>query len=451
MKDTLASRLGHLKHVRTLVPPDSLVRNRDFSLLWVGQSVSMIGSGVTTVALPSLAVLTLHAGPIVVGTLVAVQWAPYVVLGPFAGVWADRMPRRRLMVVTDLLRMASLGSIPIANSLGMLSLAHVLAAAVVVGFANVFFNVAYHAYLPSLVPKAHLTDGNAKLGLSQSAANVLGPLIAGVLIGVFGAATALTVDAFSFFVSATATLCIRAKEQHQAGGKAAGTTLQDLREGAAAVIKNRYLVGICGATTTGNFAFSIASSVLLLYLYRDLHLSPGEVGIALAVGGGTLAISTLSAKRLSNWLGIGKVMLFGPVVFGAGYLLLPLASHVALPLLVVFVSQILLSLTRGANNVAILSIVQSATPNRLLGRVNGVTLPFVFGSIAVGGLIGGEIASSIGYTRTLFLAGVVALLQIAWVLGSPIHSIGHELPPAVETDEDDTEIAAPEVVPEEMA
>jgi len=185
-------------------PRSVLVRNRNFRLLWSGESISLLGSEVSVIALPSLAVLAFGQGAFAVGVLMALQFIPYVVLAPIFGVIADRMRRRTLMQIANLARVVILGSLPVAAILGQLTLTHLYIAALLKGIFDVVFQVSYQAFLPVLLERADLVDANAKTQLSRSLALVLGRSFGGGLVSLVGAARAIFLDAASYLLDGIA-------------------------------------------------------------------------------------------------------------------------------------------------------------------------------------------------------------------------------------------------------
>jgi predicted MFS family arabinose efflux permease len=339
------------------------------------------------------------------------------------------------MVVADVVRAAALGSIPAAQAAGVLTIWHLLAVSLVVGLANVFFDVAEHAYRPSLLDRRDYVEGNAKLQLSESVATVLGPVLAGVLVTAVGAATAVTVDAASFVVSAASLLLLRHVEAPLAAAGQARRLVQELGEGVRAVRRSRYLVFLAGAATTGNFALSMMTAIVFLYLYRVLGLTPGDVGLLFGLGGVAFVLGAALSRTVISAVGIGRVLVLSPLLLASGILLLPAAKLVALPLVVVGLSQVLMLLQTGPANVAILTVLQASVPNELLGRVNGVTLPFVLGFGAIGATLGGVVATLVGYEWTLVVAAAIAAGGVFWIVGGPLASIegsGADIEPVAE-------------------
>ena len=198
-----------------MTAPKDLTRRRwrDFRCLWAGESVSLLGSEVTRLALPLAAVVTLHASAGQLGLLGAAAYAPFLVFGLPAGLWVDRHRRRPVLIVADLGQLAAIGSVPLLAVLGALSVPALLIAAFAAGTFAVFFELAYRAYLPAIVPVEALTGANSRLTASESAAEIGGPGLGGVLAQVFGAPYALLLDAASFLFSAIGLASIRQREQ----------------------------------------------------------------------------------------------------------------------------------------------------------------------------------------------------------------------------------------------
>ena len=214
-----------------------LWRHQNFMLLWAGQTVSLFGTQITMLALPTIAILLLHATPFEVGVLAAIPWAAYLGLGLFAGVTVDRMPRRIVMMFADIGRAVALGSIPLAFTLGVRSIYHLYLVAAIVGILNVFFEIAYRSYLPTLVEPGELIEGNAKLSLGDGAAQMGGPVLAGFLIELLGAALTIITDAISYLLSALTLLRITARESKKEPVQGTNV-LAEMREGIKLVLRH---------------------------------------------------------------------------------------------------------------------------------------------------------------------------------------------------------------------
>ena len=259
-----------------------LWRHPDFLKLWAGETVSEFGSQVTLLAVPTVAILVLHAGPFQVGVLSALEFLAFPTLGLVAGVYADRLRRRPIMIACDIGRLLALGSIPVAFVLDALTLQQLYIVALLTGIFTVFFDVSYQSYLPALVDRPNLIEGNTKLEVTRSASQISGPAVAGLLIQWIGGARAVAVDALSFLASALALALITTPEPEPRPSTASGATgfIPEMREGIDVVFKSPILWRIAGCTATTNLGSNmIFGAVFLVFAYRDLHLSAAVVGI----------------------------------------------------------------------------------------------------------------------------------------------------------------------------
>ncbi len=352
----------------TIWPRAGLWRHRDFLRLWAAQTVSLCGTQVTALALPTVAILGLHATPVAVGALSATQWLGYLVVGLVAGVVADRLPRRRIMVAADLARLLALGSVPVAFALGLRSLAHLYAVAAVTSVGTVFFDVAYQSYLPGLVERGRLVEGNAKLALADGAARVGGPALGGLLIQLVGSATAIAADAASYLASALCLAAIRASEPRPATGAGETSVIAEMREGITAVAHQPLVRTLAVVSTLQNFGGAVAKAVVLLFAYRSLHLTPGLVGAALALGSAGFALGALGVAPANRALGVGRTLGLSSLLGGCSYLLIPLGLLGA-PALAVAAWRLVFGLSLPTWNVNALSLRQAVIPDRLQGRL----------------------------------------------------------------------------------
>ena len=234
--------------------------------LWTAQTVSQFGSQVSGLAIPLVAIVLLHATPFEVALLGVVEFLPFVLISLPAGVWVDRMRRRPILIVGDAGRAFVLATIPVAYVAGVLTIYQLYAVGFVTGVLTVFFDVAYQSYLPALVDRDQLVEGNAKLEISRSAAQLAGPGVAGVLIGLLSAPIAVVADALSFVGSAAFVLLIQrhepAPEAHRsADGEAIGMRRQ-VAEGLRYVLANQNLRHIAASTGIGNLFNNVFFAVL---------------------------------------------------------------------------------------------------------------------------------------------------------------------------------------------
>jgi MFS family permease len=307
----------------------NLWRHRDFMMLWSGQTVSELGSAVTTIALPLTAVVLLHASTLQVGLLTAASTVSFLIVALPAGLVVDRVAKRRLMIGCDVARMLIIGSVPVAAALGVLTMAQLFAVALLAGLATVFFDVAYQSYVPALIEPEQLHDGNGKLGATQAFAQVTGPGLGGGLFGLVGAGS-MIVDAVSYAVSFLSLLLIRVREPRPDRSETAATGVAGLRTeilaGLAFVFRQPVLRKIAACTGTGNLFSSMAGTLEIIFLIRVLHVSPADTGLLVAVGSvGGIAGGVLSS-RLSRWIGSARIIWFSVLVFGAIPVVMPLAE-----------------------------------------------------------------------------------------------------------------------------
>src|SRR5262249_13220130 len=260
----------------------SLWHHPDFLRLWAGQSVSVLGDQVELLALPLTAVLNLHAAPAEMGLLGAVEYAPFLLIGLVAGVWIDRRRRRPVVLGADVGRLILIGSIPAVAIAGRLSMGYLYCVAFAAGTLKVLFDVAYQSYLPALVARDQLVEGNSKLEVSSSVAQIAGPGLAGVLVQILGAPVALAVDALSFAVSVVSLTLIHTPEPAPVKPDKQAGMGRELREGMATVIQSPLLRAIAGCTGTANLFSNVSMAIFILYASRELAIAPAGLGIILA-------------------------------------------------------------------------------------------------------------------------------------------------------------------------
>lgn len=399
----------------------SLWRHRDFRLLWGGETISHVGAQVTLVALPLVAVSLLAATPFQMGLLTAAGMAAFLLVGLPAGAWLDRTRRRPVMLLADVVRAVLLISVPIAWWLDSLTFAHLVVVALLSGVATVFFDVGYQSYLPSLVGRELLVDGNSKLESTRSIAQVSGPAMAGGLVQVLGAATAIVVDAATYALSALALARIRTPEP-EPERPATPDLAREIGEGMRFVLRHPLLRAITGATATFNLFGSMQAAVLILFFVRDLGLSAGVIGLLFGIGGIGGVIGALTASRVADRVGQARVIWLSVLVTTPFGLLLPLAEP-GWSVLLVAVADLAIGYGVVVYNVAQLSFRQSICPDRLLGRMNASIRFIVWGTMPIGSLIGGVLAEWLGVRNALWIAMAGAIVAVLPVVLSPLRSM----------------------------
>ena len=416
-------------------------------MLWTGQSISELGSQVSGLAIPWVAAVVLHVSPFEFSLLGVFGLLPFILFALPAGVWVDRLPRRPILIASDGARAVLLATIPLSYALGVLTIWQLLAISFVVGVFTVFFDVAYMSYVPALIGRADLVDGNSKIDLTASVAQVAGPSIAGALIGAITAPYAVAVDALSFVSSAAFVFRMRHREAVPEPAKVEPkpAMVREVMEGLRFLLGHRWLRPIAACTGSANFFISLSFSIVLLYFTRDLHLSSLEVGAVFAVGALGSVAAALVSTRLQRTIGVGRTIVFTPML-GIGLLAFPLAPH-SVPLPFLMLGEFLFGLNVVGYNVAQRSLRQAITPERLLGRLNAAMRWLVWGTMPLGTLTGGAIATAFSLRTALWVGGIGMIFPPIPVLLSSVRSI-QEMPEPDTNIEPEPTITAPTPAPE---
>jgi MFS family permease len=402
-----------------------LWKHNDFMRFWFGQSVSQFGNQITNLALPTIAILVLHITVFEVGLLGAIEYLAFPVIGLLAGVWVDRHLRKRILVICNLGRLISLSSIPTSFFLNLLSIYQIFAVAGINSVLTVFFDVAYQSYLPSLVGSSDLVEGNSKLQTTSSAANVAGPTLAGVLIGLVGGAVAILADVFGYVTSVVALISIKKVEDNpQIDNQSKRSLRLEIKEGIDIILRNSVLARLTGCISTANFGSAISTSVYLFFAYNELRLSVFLVALIGSTSGLGALTGAILAGRLSARLGIGKTItlsMLGNFAL-AGY---PLALILpAVPTLMVL--AFVWSLGVIMFNINGLSMMQKITPNRLLGRMTATRRTFSWSVIPVASFLGGVLGGLFGLPATIILGGLIDGGAILWMVLGRIYKLNQE-------------------------
>jgi MFS family permease len=408
--------------MRNFWPTEGLWRQRDFLKLWSAETISQFGSQVSLLAIPFVAVVVLDASTFQVAALGVVDFLPFMIFTLPAGVWVDRLRRRPILIAGDFGRAVLLLSIPIAYVLDVLTLGQLYVVGFVVGTCTVFFDVAYQSYLPALVEREQIIEGNSKLEISRSAAQIGGPGFAGLLIQAFSAPYAILIDAVSFLGSGLFFFGIRRHEEPPAvhvSGEKKPSLWTELKEGLRFVLGNANLRAQAGCTATSNFFSNVSFAIVIVFLVRELGLSAGVIGIALSLGSVGSLIAAFTATRLSGRFGIGPTTIAVGMLWGPATLLIALApeGNAAIPFLVL--AQLMLGFAIVVYNIVQVSYRQAICPPRLQGRMNSTMRFIVWGTIPVGGLVGGVLGSAIGLRETIVVGAIGSGLAFLWIVFSP--------------------------------
>ncbi|WP_225833269.1 MFS transporter [Streptomyces sp. NK08204] len=411
-------------------PLPSLWRNGDFLKFWLGESVSLLGTQVTTLALPLTAMRAFGASDEQVGLLRFLQLVPYLGLALLFGVWVDRVRRRRVMLAANLVRMVLLALVPALYWAHALSLVTLTVIACAVGVASVLFDVSWMSYVPTLVrDPGQYVEASAKMGVSSSAADVAGPGMAGVLVSALTAPVALIVDAFSYLVSLVSLLLVRTPEPRPEKG-ARRHVWGELRDGLRWVMKDRILRALALVGFCCNFSMVTVWTMFLLHGTHDLHLSSSALGgiFATASVGGLIG-ALISGPVIKRFL-LGRVylvaqsaLLLGPSLIAAATG--PRSVVIAMCVVSFFVTYLGL----GVANVVIVSLRQTSTPASMMGRMTAAFRTLLFGGGALGGLSAGLLAGHLGGRGALAVAAIASAVVAVALLASPVTRLTALPPP----------------------
>lgn len=392
--------------------------------LWAGQTVSQFGSMVTRDALPLIGVLVLRASPWQMGLLSAAGLAPVLLFGLLAGAWVDRLRRRPILIAADLGRAVLIGSVPVAALFGRLTLSHVYAVAALVGVLTVFFDVAYQAYLPTLVSAEHIFEGNSKLGLTGSLAEIVVPGITGLLVQIISAPLTLAVDAVSFLGSALSLAWIRSSEPPPPPRGPEAAVVREIGEGLRVTWGQPLLRALAVSTAWRDFFDNFYGALYSLYALTVLGLTPAVLGLLIACGGLGALLGAAAAQPLARRLGQGPALVLAFAATNALGLLVPLAGGPRwLVILLMLLPQLFGDLFRAAFEIGALSLRQSVTPVHLLGRV-GASVNFLVGGVGtLGLLVGGALGSALGIRPAIWVAALGALAATLALAFSPVAAL----------------------------
>ncbi len=432
--------------METTTVQNSLWRNRNFLMLWTSETISQFGSQFTGLALPLTAIIILNANSTELGVLTFAGSIPWLLFGLLVGVWVDRHRKQRIMVTSNILRGSILTLIPIAAVLGMitrLGIPFLYAVSFFVGFLQVFFDVTYQSYLPSLVRRDQLVEGNRNLQASASTAQVTGPTIAGIVISIVTAPIAIAIDACSFFASAFA--LGRIEHEEVIDEKVSKPSIRaDIREGLGVVLSDKRLRMIAGSTGTSNFFSTALSAIVLLYFVlpspEGLGVSRSLVGVTAGLIFSIASIGALVgvavASPIARRIGVGPAIVMSMLIGGVGAIPYYVSgSLTASPLftlaglginwnvLFIMAGQFVSFIGVVVYNVNQVSLRQAIVPIRLQGRMNATMRFLVWGTIPLGGLAGGLLGTFLGLRTAIGISILGGSLAFLWVLLSPVRSL----------------------------
>ena len=418
-------------------PSRSLLRHPDFLKLWTAETISVFGSAITQLALPLIAATTLDVTPFEFGLLTTIEFLPFILFSLPAGVWVDRLRRRPILIAADVGRAIAIASIPVAFYFDALTIWQLYAVGFVNGILTVFFDVSYQSYLPSVIERDQLVDGNSKLETTRSAAQILGPGLAGILIGVLKAPFAMVLDALSYFVSAVFLFFIRRPEPpvgpHDEGADGPKPSMrEEIAVGLRYVTGHRWLRNIAATTGTSNFFDNVVNAILILYLVNERGLGPEAIGFAFSVASVGFLIGALTTNRITARFGVGRMLVASAIGFSVSRLPIAFApDQLIWPALAI--SGFVGGFCGTAWNINQVSLRQAITPPRMQGKMNATMRFIVWGTIPLGAIIGGALGGIIGLHQTIVVGAIGALFAFVPVTLSSARHIT-TMPEPVEDD-----------------
>ena len=384
----------------------SLWRHPDFLKLWAAKTVSDFGSLISGAALSFTAIIALKATPFQLGLLAVSNLLPRFLAGLAAGVWVDRLRRRPLMVAADIGRAVVLLTIPAAAALGLLRIEQLYVVAIVTGLLSLLFDVADRSYLPTLIPRADLIDGNSKLTASSSVAEFSAFSLAGWLVQWISGPMAVLVDSLSFICSAAFIGSIRSGEDPPAPQTDRRPLWLEASDGLKVVRNHRVLFTLAITTLMLGFFGSIVGAVIAAFMVRDLGFKPGILGMIWAVGGIGSLCGAAAAGKIARWLGMGRTLAVGILCAGLGYLIVPLAHGATIFAgLCLLGNQLITDPGYTIYEINQVSLRQSLVPDSHMGRVNATFDAVHLGAGLLGALAGGLLGGWLGLRWTLIIGG----------------------------------------------
>lgn len=391
-----------------------------FRWAFAALTTSTIGSQISQLAIPLIAVLTLDATPIQMGILSAAAVLPTFVVSLVAGVVVDRLQRhRRVMIASDVVRAALLLSVPFLAARDMLSIPFLALVVLLVGSATVFHELAQNAFIPDTVSKAALPDANAKLQISYSTGESAGPGLGGLLVTAFTAPVTVVIDAISYVVSAA--FLVRAKVDVVRRSLARKNPIKQGLEGIRVLLADPLLGPWARWGAVSVIFMSGFEAQYILYATRELGLSPGWIGLVAAFAGlGAIPVAYLM-NRIEALIPVGKSIIGGLMIYFFLLIAVPAASGpVAVVVVVLAIAKILQTFAFTVSNVQQWSLRQLTTEQTLLGRVSAGNR-FLIGTAETGGaLLSGIVAEAIGMRPYLVLCGVLGTIVLLPLIGRPL-------------------------------
>ncbi|MHB8493318.1 MAG: MFS transporter [Casimicrobiaceae bacterium] len=410
-----------------------LWRSPDFRRLWLSLTMTSFGAQITNLALPLTAALLLHATPLQMGVLVALETLPFALVSLHAGVLLDRVRKLPVVVLSDLSRGVALSMIPLCAWRGVLSIDVLYAVGFFCGVQNVIGGAAYQVLIAQMAGRARLVEANAKITLGETSSALIGPGIAGLLIQALSAPFAIALDALGFFASALMLRTLRVRNDVPAP-VARQSVGAEIREGLALVWNNATLRSLSLLAAAWQILHHMQVTVLILFATRVLGLSAGAIGLTYMAGGLGCVIAASLAERVSRRFGVGLVIVHGLFLTALGWQGFGLiGGSPAVAALALGMCMLVFDFGAVIYAINYLSLRQALTPDHLLGRMTATMRFLTVAAAPLGSLAGGALATVIGLRPTLWVIGGLGLaLTMGAMRWSPVRR--HRGLPAVASD-----------------
>lgn len=406
--------------------PSSPWRNGVFLKVWGAQASGLVGQQFSTLAMPLVAVLTLHAKASTVALMTTCFNLPWLVIGLFVGVAVDRLPRRSVLIVSDIARALLLVTIPLFAVLGLLSVPQLFILGIVVGTLDVLWLTAFRSYVPTVVRRDHLSHAYSLIGASDSITRTAAPSLAGAVIQIVGPPLSLAVTSLTYLISAALNVSIGKRQRRATDAETPhDPVLRSFRDGLTYTLRHRLVLAMACSEATYLLFWSVTRSVLIVFLARQLQMSPVLIGLIFTIGtfGGLLGAAT--ARRIAAKIGVGPTLIVGTTVRSVGMVLTPLVALFATGPSVGTVAALMAARAVNAYGWSVWDVNREATQQSVItdqmrGRVTGTVLFLSGVMLAVGSAAGAAVVSLIGVLGTLVIGGAGTLLAIGWILQPPV-------------------------------
>jgi len=408
----------------------SLWRNRPYMALLTGETIAAIGVEVAQVAIPIIAVTYLVASEFEIGVLGMAEGIAFLLLSLPVGAWVDRVSRRRVMIGANIVRGLAMAVIPVLWFTHVLDVPQLMAIALVISAAAVFFDTAYMSIVPALVSREQLGDANSRLQITSETARAAGPGLGGVLAKVFSAAWLPLAATFGYLVSAFAIWRIPTDEPPPRPHDS--SFVKEIREGISFVFRNQYIRPVVLSTTASNLFGTIAYTMIPVLLLRQLGLGPVAYGLMLtisSVGGIAGAFSApWWAKRFGDGHSIPSTYIFASIPMFA------IAASFAMPRTAAIVVVAIASFWGVAGivafNVVQVSMRQRQCPPRMLARMTASIRTLIWGVGPLGALLSGIVATHWGLASAFWIGAIGEACGVLFLVFSPLWRMGTVPDPA---------------------